>query len=95
MRRIFLSGILSLCLSLAAPAAEEPDSFPSNEVMRHFRSLNDPRLSPDGTRALLRVDDAAADGGKSHLWLIDTGGKKPRQLTFTPDADKKGERSGQ
>jgi dipeptidyl aminopeptidase/acylaminoacyl peptidase len=95
MRRIFLSGILSLCLSLAAPAAEEPDSFPSNEVMRHFRSLNDPRLSPDGTRALLRVDDAAADGGKSHLWLIDAGGKKPRQLTFTPDADKKGERSGQ
>ena len=95
MRWIFLSGILSLCWSLAAPAAEEPDSFPSNEVMRHFRSLNDPRLSPDGTRALLRVDDAAADGGKSHLWLIDVGGKKPRQLTFTPDADKKGERSGQ
>ena len=95
MRWIFLSGILSLCLSLAAPAAEEPDSFPSNESMRHFRSLNDPRLSPDGTRALLRVDDAAADGGKSHLWLIDAGGKKPRQLTFSPDADKKGERSGQ
>src|SRR5580698_10860238 len=95
MRWIFLSGILSLCLSLAAPAAEEPDSFPSNEVMRHFRSLNDPQLSPDGTHALLRVDDGAADGGKSHLWLIDVGGKKPRQLTFSPDADKRGERSGQ
>ena len=55
MRWIFLSGILSLCLSLAAPAAEEPDLFPSNEVMRHFR-FNHLRPSPDGTRALLRVD---------------------------------------
>jgi hypothetical protein len=71
MCRIVLGGILSLCLGLAVPAAEEPDSFPSNEVMRHFRSLNDPQLSPDGTRTLLRVDEAAADGGKSHLWLID------------------------
>jgi dipeptidyl aminopeptidase/acylaminoacyl peptidase len=78
-----------------AMAAGEPGQFPSNEVMRHFRSLNDPQLSPDGTRALLRVDDAAADGGKSHLWLIDVGGKAPRQLTFSPDSDKRGERLGQ
>jgi dipeptidyl aminopeptidase/acylaminoacyl peptidase len=91
------AATLTLCLSVALPAAaaETPDSFPSNETMRHLRSLNDPQLSPDGTRALLRVDDAAADGGKSHLWLIDVGGKKPRQLTFSPNTDKRGERSGQ
>jgi dipeptidyl aminopeptidase/acylaminoacyl peptidase len=87
----------SACLSVALPAAavDTPDSFPSNETMRHFRSLNDPQLAPDGTRALLRVDDSAADGGKSHLWLIDVGGKKPRQLTFSPNTDKRGERAGQ
>ena len=91
------AATLALCLSVALPAAaaEAPDSFPSNEAMRHFRSLNDPQLSPDGTHALLRVDDAAADGGKSHLWLIDVSGRKPRQLTFSPNTDKRGERAGQ
>ena len=91
------AATLALCLSVALPAVatETPDSFPSNEAMRHFRSLNDPRLSPDGNRALLRVDDSTADGGKSHLWLIDVGGKKPRQLTFSPNSDKRGERDGQ
>ena len=46
-----------------AIASEEAAQFPANETLRHFRSLNDPQLSPDGTRALLRVDDGAADGG--------------------------------
>ena len=91
------AATLALCLSVVLPAAaaDTPDSFPSNETMRHFRSTNDPQLAPDGTHALLRVDDSAADGGKSHLWLIDVGGKKPRQLTFSPNTDKRGERAGQ
>lgn len=90
-----LGTLLSLGASLAAVAADETPKFPSNEVMRHFRAMREPELSPDGTRALLHIDDAAADGGKSHLWLIDIGGKAPRQLTFSADSDKKGERSGQ
>lgn len=94
---LLLGTVLALASGSAtsAIASEETAQFPSNEAMRHFRSLNDPQLSPDGTRALLRVDDAAADGGKSHLWLIDVGGKAPRQLTFSPDSDKQGERLGQ
>ena len=84
-----------LCVPCDVVLADEMPKFPSNEVMRHFRSMREPELSPDGTHALLRVDDAAADGGKSHLWLIDIGGKAPRQLTFSVDSDKKGERSGQ
>ena len=92
---ILLGAALSLGASVATfGAADDTPQFPSNEVMRHFRAMHDPQLSPDGTRALLRVDDAAADGGKSHLWLIDVEGKAPRQLTFSPDSDKKGERSG-
>ena len=90
-----LGVLLTLGASVAAYAADETPQFPSNEVMRHFRAMHDPQLSPDGKRALLRVDDATADGGKSHLWLIDVSGKAPRQLTFSPDSDKKGERSGQ
>ena len=85
--------VLGLCTS-AFPAEETP-KFPSNEVMRHYRAMHDPQLSPDGKRALVRVDDATSDGGKSHLWLIDVGGRPARQLTFSPDSDKRGEHSGQ
>ncbi|MBS0417041.1 MAG: S9 family peptidase [Proteobacteria bacterium] len=91
-----LRGVcLALGLCAAAVSAEEPAKFPSNEVMRHYRSIHDPQLSPDGKHALVRVNESAADGGKSHLWLIDIGGKGPRQLTFSPDSDKRGEQSGQ
>ena len=91
---ILYGALLTFGSSLMAYGADETPKFPSNEVMRHFRAMHDPALSPDGTRALLRIDEATADGGKSHLWLIDVGGKTPRQLTFSPDSDKKGERAG-
>lgn len=95
--RILAAALLSCLLALAASrslcAADAPQ-LPSNELMRHYRSLSNPQLSPDGTRALLQVTDSTADGGKSHLWLIDVGGGDPRQLTFSPDADKSGEHDG-
>jgi dipeptidyl aminopeptidase/acylaminoacyl peptidase len=75
----------------ASPA--EPASFPSNEDLRHLRHLDDPQLSPDGTKALLAVQDATADGGRSHIWLIDVAGGAPRQLTFSGTAAQDGERS--
>lgn len=48
-------------------------------------------LSPDAQHVALRVNDATADGGKGHLWLLETNGGEPRQLTYSPDADKRGE----
>ena len=75
---------------VAAPAA----SFPTNEQLRHFKAIGDPRLSPDGKRILARITEATADGAKSHLWLLGTRGEEPRQLTYSPDADKAGERDG-
>src|SRR5581483_1222434 len=92
---LLFGALLALGSGNTASSADETAKFPSNEVMRHFRAMKDPELSPDGTRALLRVHDPAADGGKRHLWLIDIGGKAPRQLTFSPDSDKKGEFEGQ
>jgi dipeptidyl aminopeptidase/acylaminoacyl peptidase len=90
-----LSALIALCATFVAAGSGKEATFPSNEQMRHLRSLEDPQLSPDGRRALLQVHDAAADGGKSHLWLLDVDGGMPRQLTFSPDADKQGEHSAQ
>jgi dipeptidyl aminopeptidase/acylaminoacyl peptidase len=70
-------------------------TFPTNEQMRHYRGMGEPQLSPDGQHVLLRITDATADGAKSHLWLVDVNDGKSRQLTYSPDADKRGERGGQ
>lgn len=69
--------------------------FPDNEELRHFKSMNDPRLAPDGRRILIRITDTTADGAKSHLWLAGVDGEDPRQLTYSPDADKRGEYEGE
>lgn len=69
--------------------------FPNNEDLRHFRSITDPRLSPDGKSVLYRVTDATADGGRSHLWITDLASNTPRQLTVSPANEKRGERNGE
>lgn len=69
--------------------------FPDNEQLRHFKTMSDPRLSPDGKHIQIRVTDATADGAKSHLWLTGVDGEDPRQLTYSPDADKRGEYEGE
>jgi len=62
----------------------EDARFPNNEDMRHFRSMDSPRLSPDGQQVLIRVTDDTAHSGRSHLWLADVAGKPCRQLTYSP-----------
>jgi len=88
-------AIVLLGAASALAQADSPGAFPSNEMLRHYRAMSDPQLSPDGTEVLLRVADSTADGGKTHLWLIDVGGGAPRQLTYSPATDKQGERAGQ
>lgn len=88
--------LLAACFASLSPAhaADEPH-FPSNEDLRHVRSMSQPRLSPDGRQVLLQVMDATADGGKSHLWLVDVKANTSRQLTYTPASEKRGESSGE
>jgi dipeptidyl aminopeptidase/acylaminoacyl peptidase len=69
-------------------------SFPVNEDLRHVRSISDVHLSPDAGRVLLQIGDATADGGRSHLWLVDVAANSSRQLTWSPTADKVGEHNG-
>src|SRR3984957_7315343 len=68
--------------------------IPSNEDLRHVRAIAEPQVSPDGSRVLIRVTDATADGGRQHLWLVDVGANTARQLTFSSAIDKVGEHNG-
>jgi len=81
--------------STATPASATTPSFPTNEQLRRLKTMSDPRLASDGKRILIRITDTTADGAKSHLWLTGADGEEPRQLTFSPDADKRGEYDGE
>jgi dipeptidyl aminopeptidase/acylaminoacyl peptidase len=89
-----LLGTFYLSVSLAS-AQDVATSLPTNEQMRQFKAMGEPRLSPDGKTVLLRVTDSTVDGAKGHLWLVPVDGGAARQITYSPDADKRGERSGQ
>jgi dipeptidyl aminopeptidase/acylaminoacyl peptidase len=66
--------------------------YPSNEDLRHLRTISSPQLSPDLKHVVAVVQDSTADGGKSHLWLLSTDGSPYRQLTFS-EGDSTGERN--
>jgi dipeptidyl aminopeptidase/acylaminoacyl peptidase len=90
------SLLTAACLaSLPLAHATDKNHFPSNEDLRHVRSMAQPRLSPDGKQVLLQVSDATADGGKSHLWLVDIKANTARQLTYSSAAEKRGESAGE
>src|SRR6201996_7371323 len=69
--------------------------FPSNEDLRHTRAMSQPRLSPDARSVIVQVSDATADGGRTHLWLVDIKQNSARQLTYSPASDKRGEHNGE
>ena len=96
---IVLATILAAPAVQAAAAGPTKDTpathLPSNEDLRHIRSMQNPRLSPDGRRVLLEVSDATVDGARSHLWLVSVDNTSTRQITYSPDSDKSGEHSAQ
>jgi dipeptidyl aminopeptidase/acylaminoacyl peptidase len=90
-----LGLLVSLCLFIPNSLHAGSDNrFPSNEDLRHVRAMSQPRLSPDGHSVLIQVTDATADGGKSHLWLVDVKQNTARQLTWSSAQEKRGEYEG-
>jgi dipeptidyl aminopeptidase/acylaminoacyl peptidase len=90
-----LGLLVSFCLFIPnALHADSDNRFPSNEDLRHVRAMSQPRLSPDGHSVLIQVTDATADGGKSHLWLVDVKQNTARQLTWSGAQEKRGEYEG-
>ncbi len=98
-------SVFAVSHPLTAQSASSPDQvnqaaphFPTNEDLRHLKSLSNPQLSPDGKLVLFTVTHATADGASGHLWIVPasgTGSDKPRQLTFSPPSDKRGEHNAE
>lgn len=68
--------------------------YPGNEDLRHIRTLSDPHIAPAGAKVLVHIADTTAQGGRTHLWLVDVAENESRQITFSPDSDKGGESHG-
>jgi dipeptidyl aminopeptidase/acylaminoacyl peptidase len=81
----------------ASASTQTAPHFPTNEDLRHLKSISAALLSPDGKQVLFTVTHATADGAGSHLWVVPVppATDKARQLTFSPPADKRGEHGAQ
>jgi dipeptidyl aminopeptidase/acylaminoacyl peptidase len=83
--------LLALCITSALTLPAQTAGFPTNEQLRQCKQMRAARLSPDGQRVLIQVTESTADGARSHIWLTGIHGEEPRQLTYSPEADKTGE----
>ena len=86
------TALLAALSFLAANAQAADPKFPTTDDLRHIKAVGAAALSPDGKEVLFTLTDTTADGAKSHIWLVPVSGGQPHQLTFSPSADKRGER---
>ena len=92
-RRLVLC-VFAVAASFALNAEEL--HYPSTDDLRHLKAIGGLQLSPDGKLVLVTISDSTADGAKSHFWLVPAAGsERARQITFSPPADKRGERNPQ
>lgn len=81
------SLIPMVCFAGCAIAAETRP-FQVEDLMA-MKRLSDPQASPDGKLIAfaLRTTDVEANAGRTDLWIVDTAGGEPRQLTTHVAAD--------
>lgn len=82
---------LGVILSLAAggTAAAELRPFTLDDAMA-VRRVSDPQVSPDGRHVLYAVSqaDAASQGDRGDLWIVETTGGEARQFTHSAANDR-------
>lgn len=97
LKRLLLLPATSvlICIAPASLWAADAVHFPTNEDLRHVRTMSAPRLSPDGKMVVLEISDDTASGGKAHLWLVDIEKNTSRQLTYSSSSEHAGERAAE
>ncbi|HEY7789938.1 MAG TPA: S9 family peptidase [Vicinamibacterales bacterium] len=97
-KSVLCPSLLLLVIGIT-PAAAQGTTYTTcvnNEQLRHYQTVSDPQLSPDGTRVVWVQQESTADGAASHLWMASSDGSAPaRQLTFSSGSDRSGESSPQ
>lgn len=93
--RILIAGVVTMTATttIAAQNARHPMTF--DDVMS-LRSLGSVEMSPDGRTIAYTVSDwihpAAGSASetpsrRSHIWIVNTGGGAPHQLTFSDQGE--------
>ncbi|MGH9477087.1 MAG: prolyl oligopeptidase family serine peptidase [Terriglobales bacterium] len=89
-------ALFLLCGGLAVAQTPKYTTCVTSEQLRHYHTVSDPQLSPDGTKVVWVQHAGSAEGGGSHLWMAPSDASAPaRQITYSPESDKSGESSPQ
>lgn len=83
MRRRFFFFILILFASLTLSFSEKPYKLLETETFFEMESVGNPEISPDGKQIIFTREwvDKMNDRYSSNLWIVDTEGKRVRELT--------------
>src|SRR3979411_35523 len=80
MKGPFGAAVLLLpVMPISLPAQQH---FPTNEDLRHLRTISSPQLSPDLKQVVVTLQDSTADGGRTSLWLLNNDGSPDPQLNI-------------
>src|SRR5262249_46112959 len=79
---LFLTGLSAGWA--AEPAPERAPHPMTHEDMIKMKRVGKPMLSPDGRVLVFAVSEYGYDKEKAetHLWMVETAGRAPRQITF-------------
>jgi dipeptidyl aminopeptidase/acylaminoacyl peptidase len=76
--------VCSSLLSVSGIAMAEVPHFPRNDEIRNVRAISGAQISPDGTHVLTAITDTTADGGRSHLYVLNRDGSRYQKLAPLP-----------
>ncbi|HDZ10675.1 MAG TPA: S9 family peptidase, partial [Bacteroidetes bacterium] len=85
MKKLFLFAILFL-LTIPGVAQKKPFTI---EDLYHLKTVNDPRISPDGSKITFTVTSYFLHKGKhnTEIYLMNADGSQIHQMTNNPAAD--------
>ncbi len=83
MRRSYTAFAVVLLFCSAGFAAAQQPKYLTTDTFFEMESISNPEISPDGSQiAFTRGwSDMTKDQSQSNLWIVDSNGQRPRQLT--------------
>lgn len=78
----FLALLTAVCLP-ALPQSSSPSKYLTTETFFDMEAIAAPQISPDGASIVFTRNwvDQMKDQNRGNLWLVDSNGERPRELT--------------